>query len=152
MEIVREWLTALTTPTVAALGLWIAYHQLRVQRYRFRHDLSERRLSVLSAVRDLLESALTTLRPPIEALDRFDLARASAPFLFGRDVNEYLERLQKNYLAIWETSEQQAEEQFADEKEEHANLKRRRELRKWMREQLPEVQKVFKKYLDLSTA
>ena len=152
METVREWLTALSTPAIAILGIWIAYQQFRIQRYRFRHDLSERRLSVFSAVRELLLAALTTRRPPIEAVDEFNLSRASALFLFGPDVNEYLHELQKNYLAIWEISEQQAEEGFANQQEQQDHLKIRRELRKWMREQLPEAQNVFKKYLDLSAA
>jgi hypothetical protein len=46
MENLRLWLTALTTPLIAVLGLWIAYQQFRLQSYRFRYDLSERRLAI----------------------------------------------------------------------------------------------------------
>jgi len=152
MDSLRIWLTALTAPAIAALGLWIAYQQFRLQRYKFRADLSEKRMAVFVAVRELLDAALSAQLPPEDALVRFRLATASAPFLFGPDVNQFLARLHSSYAKVLEISEIRQEEAFADDQERRNLLAERRDLKSWMRGQLTEAQSVFRPYLDLSAA
>lgn len=148
----KEWLCALTTPVVAILGIWIAYQQLKNQRYALRRDLTQQRLVIFNAVRELLEVGLENQLPPIEAVDRFNLATIGAPFLFGPEVTTYLEKLRQKYLEIWGISDQQADEGFNNALDEKKALAKRREHRAWMRNQFLDAERVFKKYLDLSVA
>lgn len=152
MESLRLWLTALTTPLIAVLGLWIAYQQFRLQRYRFRYDLSERRLAVFFAVRELLKATLAVRRPNDEAWAKFALETAGASFLFKADVTNYLDRLRKSYLKIAEISDIEEDKDFADDEQRRMFLEKRRNERQWMREQLKEAENIFRPYLDLSTA
>lgn len=149
---IKEWLTALMTPVVAILGLWIAYQQLKNQRYALRKDLTQQRLVIFNAVRELLEEGLGNPPPPIEAVDRFNLATVGAPFLFGPEVTTYLKELRQKYLEVWGISDQQADEGFNNEPDKKKALATRREHRAWMRTQFLDSERVFKKYLDLSSA
>ena len=152
MNEVREWLSALMTPVIGFLGVWIAFRQYKSQQYTLRKDLMLQRLAVFDAVRELLEDGLKNRLPPIEAVDRFNKATVSAAFLFRPEVASYLEVLRNKYLEVWNISAQQAEEGFESPLEEDAMLTRRRELRSWMREQLLEAKNVFKSHMDLSEA
>lgn len=150
MENLRLWLSALATPLIAVLGLWIAYQQFRLQRYRFRYDLSERRLAVFFAVREFLEATLAVRLPNDEALAKFTLQTAGAAFLFKADVTNYLDRLRRSYLKIAEVSDIESDKDFASDEDRRVLLKERRNERQWMREQLKEAESVFRPYLDLS--
>ncbi len=150
MAELREWLTALTTPVVAALGLWIAYQQLETQKRALRRDVADRRLAILRAVLDLLREAAGEPRPPIEAVDRFNVAIVEAHFLFKPELMAYLEGLRDSYLEIWTISTQQTEEGFGAPFAREQALARRRELRSWMRAQGEGAVEAFRKYLDMS--
>jgi hypothetical protein len=136
---------------VAALGLWIAYQQFRLQRYALRRDLTQQRLAIFNAVRELL-GEVGKRSPPIEAVDQFNQATVGAPFLFGAEVATYLEELRRRYLEVWGISDQQADEGFRTEPAEAEALAVKREHRAWMRAQYHDAERVFKKYLDLSAA
>lgn len=152
MNEVREWLTALMTPVIGFLGVWIAIRQHKIQQYALRRDLMSQRLAVFDAVRGLLEDGLKNRLPPIEAVDQFNKATVSAAFLFRPEVTNYLDELRIKYLEVWNISAQQAEEGFESQLEEAAILARRRELRTWMRTQLLEAKNVFRAHMDLSDA
>jgi hypothetical protein len=152
VENLRLWLSALTTPFIAILGLWIAYQQFRLQRHRFRFDLSERRLAVFFAVREFLRSTLAVRGTNDEAWTKFALQTAGATFLFKADVITFLDRLGKSYQKVAEVSDIQADKAFNDEAEQGMLLAERRDEWQWMREQLKEAERVFRPYLDLSAA
>lgn len=152
MNELREWLSALMTPVIGFLGIWIAFRQHKSQQYALRRDLMSQRLAIFDAVRELLEDGLKNRLPPIEAVDRFNKATVSAVFLFRPEVVNYLDELRKKYLDIWSISAQQAEEGFESQLEEKVMLAKRRELRSWMRTQLLDARDVFKAHMDLSDA
>lgn len=152
MNELREWLSALMTPVIGFLGIWIAFRQHKSQQYALRRDLMSQRLAIFDAVRELLEDGLKNRLPPIEAVDRFNKATVSAVFLFRPEVVNYLDELRKKYLDIWSISAQQAEEGFESQLEEKVMLAKRRELRSWMRTQLLDARDVFKAHMDLSNA
>ena len=60
-----DWLSALSTPTIAALGIWIALQQLRIKRNQFRSDLMDKRFAILKALRDLLSVAIKDRHPDL---------------------------------------------------------------------------------------
>jgi hypothetical protein len=142
----------LATFLVALIGAGIAFRQYQIQKYRLRLDLSERRLAVFSATRELLRSAVFRQSTTDDSLVTFDLATAEAVFLFQDDVTGYLDQLRNKYCEILEISDVEHDDAFADADERAVRLGERREHKKWMREQLAGAQVVFKRYLDLSKA
>jgi hypothetical protein len=151
-EQIRLWLTALTTPALATVAGWIALQQYRLQRYRLRHDLSERRLAVFTAARDFARTAVTKLEASDEALVAFDVATAQAPFLFGADVIDYLAGLRHSYCILLGVADQR---QLGDIPERPEGAQARSDWvvqRQWLRDELKKAQQVFRPYLDLSTA
>jgi len=147
-----ELLSALSTPTIAALGIWIAFQQLRIKRNQFRSDLMEKRIAILSAIRDLLLAAIKDRHPDLSDLDKFDAVTVDAPFLFGTEVMSYLDTLRNNYMAIWHISEQDKDNDFKNPQERLVGLEKRREFREWMRKQVLASRAIFMPYLDLTTA
>ncbi|HEY3566457.1 MAG TPA: hypothetical protein VGP73_00890 [Thermoanaerobaculia bacterium] len=152
MENLRLWLSALTTPFIAILGVWIAYQQYRLQQYRFRFDISEQRLAVFFAVREFIRSILASRGTNDEAWNQFALQTAGATFLFKSDVMIFLDQLGKSYQKVAEVSDIQTDKAFNNDVEQRALLAERRDEWQWMREQLSEAEKVFRPYLDLSDA
>lgn len=51
-------LSALLTPLIAAIAVYIAYRQFRVERLRLQHELYERRLKVYRAVQSFLSDIM----------------------------------------------------------------------------------------------
>lgn len=152
MDALRLWLSSLTTPLIAILGIWIAYQQYKLQRYKLRKDVSEARIAIFFAVKNLLQSGLKQNNPDIEAVDEFNLAVAGSTFLFGPEITNYLDTLRERYLEMWSIAEQKKENDFTNAVEEKEKLIIKRDHKKWMREQLEDAEKLFKKYLDLSKA
>jgi hypothetical protein len=142
----REWFTALATPLIAIIGLCIACQQHRLQRYQLKKDLFEKRWKVYLAVIQLLKSSLPS-KIEIEVLDQFNLDTLPASFLFGNEVDHYLENLRQSYIRMSEISEDKAEPDFDSNENKKILNEELRNRRKWMREQFIESREVFKKYL-----
>jgi hypothetical protein len=145
----REWFTALATPLIALIGVYIAYQQHKLQRYLLKKDLFEKRWVVYLAVVKLLEAALKNRQPEIESVDQFNLETLSAPFLFDAEVVKYLEELRENYLRIWFISNQRDEKDFSSDEERKELLEELNAKRKWMRGQFDRsTREVFQKFLN----
>jgi len=150
-EQIRLWLTALSTPALAAFAGWIALQQYRLQHYRLRLDLSQRRFAVFVATRNFALTAVTKLQASDEALLAFDAATAEAPFLFGSDVTEYLSALREGYCELLAIADQRQthENDAAESRRLGSDWAMRRQ---WFRDELKRAQDVFRPSLDLSKA
>ena len=146
----RAWLTALTSPLIAVFGIWIAFQQYRLKKYSLRKDMFDKRLTVFSAVIELIKASLKSPHPEIEAVDEFNQKVAGASFLFNTEITDYLEKLRGHYLRIWEISDQENDEGFNDDNARKNLLAERREHKQWMREQPTTAETLFKEYLNLT--
>ncbi len=150
METVRLWLSALMTPVIAALGLWIAYQQYRIQQYRLKHDLSERRYAILAAARDLIVAAVSSRRTPEDAFFRFRASIVGASFVFGTDVVAYLDGLRERYSRMLEIEDIKADNAFEGDDQRGSLLEELRNRRQAMRAELEKIDDIFRPYFDLS--
>ena len=100
MEQVIESLTALLTPVIAVIAVYIAYQQWQTNQQRLKIDLYDRRLSVYKAVTKYLNAVLRTLHPTLEDLSEFHRSTAEADFLFGPDIRKYLDDLYKHGVQL----------------------------------------------------
>lgn len=88
---------ALVTALVGVLGAMIAYFQWRTAHQRVVLDLFDRRLRVFEDIENAVRNVFSTTRVSNETWSLLVGAKSRARFLFGKDVNDYLERLTKDF-------------------------------------------------------
>src|SRR5688572_2839994 len=93
MRDVLQIVAGLLTPFIAIVALYIAVQQHNVQRDKLRLDLYEKRLAVFNATMNLLASVESDAVASGAALYRFITETANARFLFGVDMEKYLNHL-----------------------------------------------------------
>lgn len=81
---------------IAGVGAAITYQQLRIARDKLQHDLFDRRYKVFLAARDFLRAIFTDADYSPEALHAFGIGILDAPFLFDKDVLDYLQEIQRH--------------------------------------------------------
>lgn len=83
--------------SVAVVGAAIAFLQWRTAHQRVVLDLFDKRYAILSKLREPIGEIVREGKVANDVEFRFLKARDGAEFLFGKEVNEYLDRL---YVAI----------------------------------------------------
>ena len=83
-------LSALLTPAVAVLGIFIAYRQWRLAQEKLKLDLFDKRFKVYEAARELLASIMTSGKAKDEEVMKFLIATRAAKWLLKRPVADYL--------------------------------------------------------------
>jgi hypothetical protein len=97
-----DWTTLaadLATPAIAAVVAFVTISQYRVSRDQMRHELFERRFDVYKKIQVFLSKILEKGRFEEESLPEFYDAMQKARFLFGEDVNGYLEEIKRHAFA-----------------------------------------------------
>jgi hypothetical protein len=94
-ELIKGLPAALVALVIGAIAACIAYRQYRVARDKFRLDLFDRRYAIFLATwREL--SRVVTDGPPQQAFSEFQNHVPQARFLFGPEIEAYLQELMKN--------------------------------------------------------
>lgn len=146
MNEIVEILSALLTPTIAVIAVYIAYHQFKVNKHRARIDLYEKRYNLYEQVLRLIQRMIDKDASPDEIIFEFRKDTSGAYFLFGDEIGGYLTTLCDNAIEVQLIEEQLSKlkltkEQIADKKNQKKNLKR------WFFTQFKESRKYFYKYL-----
>jgi len=84
------WLTALLTPIVAILGIYIASRQWQTARNKLKFDLFEKRFAVYEASKSFLDSIASSGKVKDEELFKFLLATRQARWLLDVELANYL--------------------------------------------------------------
>jgi hypothetical protein len=85
--------SALLTPVIAIVAVYIAWLQNKTNKNQFRLALLERRLKVFNAAGELIGKVLTHARVEVADLQKFLWETRESDFLFGSDIREYLDQL-----------------------------------------------------------
>ena len=85
--------SALLTPVIAAIAVYVAYQQWQTNRRRLQLDLYDRRLRIYQAVSQFISKVLTGLSPEPQDFSDYWRDTAEADFLFGTDIRDYLRTL-----------------------------------------------------------
>jgi hypothetical protein len=91
---------ALATPTIAVVGILIAWGQLRLAKIRLQHDLYDRRHKIFSAARKLIAQVCTEGTARDNEVFEFLRSTDDAIFLLGRSVADYMEELRKKAFQL----------------------------------------------------
>lgn len=98
-KLVLETFTALMTPTVAIIAVYIARQQWKLAAERYRHELYDRRLAVFQAVRMHFGSIIREGKCTEESCFALSRNTVEAEFLFDRDVCDFIKELLKRSWA-----------------------------------------------------
>ena len=140
---------------ISALGLWIGYLQYRLAKQRSdldlqrsKLDLYDKRYPVFLATIKYLEFIASCRNINNEELDKFKRISMDNEFLFGEDVQQYLDILYKKGHDFQIYHLELDDHTLPMEKRERL-VKKQDELLNWFREQFKESYEVFKKYLAI---
>ena len=152
MHVAIDVLSALLTPVIAAITVYIAYQQWQTNRRRLELDLYERRLQVYQAVTRFIGKVVKDLSPDAQDFSEFWRSTAEADFLFGSDVRDYLEELATHAASLrrW-SNEYRDNRQVRPEGYDHSRVvEGQHKETQWFAVQFGEAQQLFAKYLNLT--
>ena len=152
MHVAIDVFSALLTPVIAAIAVYIAYQQWQTNRRKLELDLYERRLRVYQAVTLFVGKVVRDMSPDFQDFSELWMSTAEADFLFGSDIRDYLEELTTRAanLQRW-NNEYRDNRQVRPEGYDHSRVveDKHKEMR-WFAVQLGEAQQLFAKYLNLA--
>ena len=85
--------TALLTPVIAIIAVYIALQQWKTNQQRLNLEQYDRRLRVYEEVRNILRTITTDENIKNQDLYKFDNSVSEADFLFGPDIKEYIKEI-----------------------------------------------------------
>ena len=135
---------------IALFGVYIAYQQHKIQKYRLVYDASTRRLAIFNASRMLIIAGCSNKGTNDESLFDFQKSTVEAAYLFRMKTVTYITQLEvrfKRMLALKDEINNQSDGQELGLEEARTELIR---IRDSMRCELPILCEEFKSYLDLS--
>ena len=95
-----SWIPPLLLAFIAACAAWVAFQQWAVARLKLNHDLFDRRYDVFVATQDYLVACLNRDGGTQEDTGAFYHATKAAPFLFDKEINEFLADVMKHSVNI----------------------------------------------------
>jgi hypothetical protein len=146
------YLQAALTPVIAIVAVSIAYQQHQTNKLKVRLDLFDRRFNVFLKVRGILSSVSPEGQASIEEFLKFRSGAAEAYFLFGQEMEDYLDEVYQHGRKL-ATADLRNRMPREEQPEDYDPKKVADEIDKelgWLMNQLPEVKARFKTYLDVS--
>lgn len=141
MDDVWKGLTLLIGAGVA----YVAYQQFRLAREKFKLDLFEKRFAVFAATRRFLSIILTEAALTYPQVFEFRAAVAEASFLFGSDITDYLDEIDKKAVRLVFTNEQMSHRPLVANHQQI--VEENHQVFTWLTEQLAELKPRFAPYM-----
>jgi len=139
--------TAIAGPFIAVIAAWIAFRQWQLARNKLKLDLFDRRMAVYEAVRTMLGKATRAGKLTLEEEVEFLSGVQTAKWLFGPEVQTYLEKELWNKIVDFGYQNTMMASASGNQRAEH--IKARTEIFKWIMSQYEQLDKLCKPYLTL---
>jgi hypothetical protein len=148
-------LSALLVPTIAIVGVFIAYQQYQINKQRLRHETYERRLAVYKTVQRYLSIIMRDRQTNYKNALKFSIEASEATFLFDNSVQKLVDEIYKKsvmMIAIHETMyPSDGEQGLPVGKERNIASEQYSILFEWHTSQLEESRIFFARKLGLKT-
>ena len=141
----KNWvdvLSALLTPTIAIAGIAIGCLQWRINQKRLQNELFNRRIDIYEKITSYIANILTRGSVENGADTQFLRNTKQAVFVFGKDIEEFVNEIYEKSLDL-----NLVNAQVQPIQDEYLN--KQREIKKWFENELNNAQKRFIKYLKL---
>ena len=142
----KNWidvLPALSTPIIAIIaGIVIGFLQWHINQKRLQNELFNRRIDLYEKITSYIANILTRGSLENGADNQFFRDTKHVTFIFGKDIEEYVNEIYNKSLDLnlLKTQAQPLQDKA---------LSKQREIKKWFENELNNVQKRFIKYLKL---
>jgi hypothetical protein len=93
-------LSALLTPVIVAIAIYVARQQWRTAHIKFRRDYYDRRLPIYRAAMTLVATAMTKGTVSNEDLRGFSIKTTEARFFYNDEIAKFLEEMQQQALDL----------------------------------------------------
>lgn len=130
--------TALLTPVVAAIGIYIAIQQWRINKKRFNHELFDRKFHMFQATQNFIREVLRDIKVENDDIYTFLTETKGALFIFDTEIVDYLDTLYKKAIAL------RASQRSKNTEEEE-------EVIQWFEEQIKSIDDVFKTHISIES-
>lgn len=94
-----QWVQAIGVAVISGAGVYIAYRQSRIATAKLNLDLYDRRFKVFDATRKYISDVFTSDNLPRRTTE-FNIETADTVFLFGSEIEEYIERLRRRGVGL----------------------------------------------------
>ena len=137
---------SLGTLAVAIMVAAITFQQAQTNRLRLRHELFERRFELFKIVHVYCSKIVQHAKVPDDQIPKIFDAMQRSRFLFGREIELYIDEIRKRSIAMMTANSQmkspETQEKRLEAVEEfHDHLK-------YISEQTPRMFDIFKPYME----
>ncbi len=147
--------SALLTPTIALIAVYIAFQQHKINKQRLRHETYERRLAVYKAVQKHLSIILRKGKATYDECSEFYSEASEAAFLFDKSVQDKIDEIYKKSIDL----DSRVEELYPSDgspglpvgKERSRVSAEKADLLKWHTHQLASTREFFAEKLGLKS-
>ena len=138
--------SALLTPTIGILGVWIAVAQWKINQRRLQHELFDRRINLYQIVATHIANAITLGN--IEKGKEIEFLRDTkhAIFIFDKEVSDYINEIYKKSIDYQFLTNQQRrlKDRLLEE-----NLEKQQKIFQWFIDELDGLPIRFETFLKL---
>jgi hypothetical protein len=148
-ELLKGLPAALIVLVLGLLAAGIAYRRVQVAQARLKFDLFDRRFALFLEVKKVLSDvAGSGVYRAGGLLSPFNAIIPQAAFLFGPDVERYLQKAVRQWVALWALQMQPPE---GGAGVQPSDIIQAAKLTRWFAQEANEgAKQLFGKYLDLS--
>lgn len=139
--------SALLTPIVAIVAVFIAFMQWRTAQHKLKHELFDRRFSIYEAVRNFISSIVGSGKTRDEDIFIFLSATREAKWLLGLYPAKYLDELYSKTIDLQVL--QLKLEGVPSSEEKIINAKKQAEIKKYLYSQYKILDEIFAPFLKL---
>lgn len=152
MPLLLQIILGICAPIIAGYGVYIGFQQWKLSTHKLKLDLFGKRWEVYAATNDAIVSQLNGNDEALrETFQEFNRKRMDAKFLFLKDLNDYLEKINTAILDLHALNRNLTSESMrANSSERSAVTKQILDQTEWLRSQLNILVPTFHKYLDFS--
>jgi hypothetical protein len=146
-EKMTEFFSGFITPLIAIITVSILVLRYFLAKRRWRLDLYDKRYPVFLATMEYISSIMPRMDVTQEALSNFLRNFKDREFLFGKDIQEYLDVLYDKGVDLSFVNKKLENESI--EKERERLLDKRHNLFMWFKDQFEISKQLFGKYLKI---
>ena len=143
-----SYISALLTPIVACLGIYIAFRQWKTAQNKQKHDLFDRRFTVYDEARKFIASIMTSGRVNDEELYKFLYGTREAKWLFDLCVEDYLDK-ELHHKALYLQALASDLEDMSVGSVRNSNVQKQLETKQWFLKQYDVLDTKFSPFLSL---
>ena len=151
-EVVLASVQVVSVTAIGVYAAWNGHQQLKINRYRVKLDLYNRRWEVYESFTQYVNGALKDLNPMPQDTPAFARATQQAEFLFGADIKDYRDAMIRHGTALhkWHEMYRDAGQKQPPRYDHNKVVQGEQDETKWFVAQPDAMVTKFEPYLDLS--